>query len=169
MFRSKVEIVCHHQVQSAVMVVIKPGSARAPSPLVRHSRLGRHIAEGPIAIVVVQDGLSEADDVEVGKPIVIVVTNRDPHPENAGRRHACLGGDVCKRPIAVVAIQRSAQRTLRLIHLSRRAIHQVEIQPPIVIEVDPRRACSHGFDQVLFGRSCIVVPECDSGRRRDVD
>src|SRR5579863_6449727 len=103
------DVIGDHQIQPAILVVIKPPGASGPSALVGHASLGGDIGEGAVAIVVIQDGAAVAGDVNVWVAVVVVVT--DGHAL-AVMSFAADPGFLCyvgERTIAVVMIKRGAQ------------------------------------------------------------
>src|SRR6202034_2223483 len=66
------------QIQVAVVVVIKKSCRTAPTTSL-YAGLGRDVRKGTITIVVVQGVFSVVRDVEVGKAIIVVITDRYTH------------------------------------------------------------------------------------------
>src|ERR1700722_14666982 len=62
------------QVQTPIIVVIKPYRARRP-PWSGHACFFRHIRESAVTVVVVKNASAVLRDVDVGKAIAIVVAN----------------------------------------------------------------------------------------------
>ena len=53
--RRPVHVIGHHQIESPVVVIIEPGGARAPLTSVGDAGPRCSVAEGPVAIVVIED------------------------------------------------------------------------------------------------------------------
>src|SRR5579884_278897 len=160
-FRRPIDIVSDHQIEAPVVVGIKPRRTRSPASRVLDPRLPGHIGERSIAIVAIENRSPVAADEQIGKAVVVIVAHGDSHPEQTFSAHARFRSDVGKRSIAVIAVQRPAQRMRGLIDLRRRAVHQIKIEQPVLVIVDPAAAAAHGLDQVLLRSRSIVVPEID--------
>src|SRR6266849_3352875 len=61
-----------------VVVVVEEAGGNRPAPD-GYSRLFSDIGEGAVAVVVIEDVLSVVGDVQVGIPVVVVVTHGDAH------------------------------------------------------------------------------------------
>src|ERR1700675_5021819 len=106
-FLRPLDVVCNHQIEPPVFIVIKPAGTGRPSSQVGDTCLGGHIGEGPIAIVVVKDGAAVAGHVQIGIAIVIEVADGNPLTVMAFASYTGLFGDVGESPIAVVVIKRA--------------------------------------------------------------
>jgi len=74
----EIEVMGDEQIEMAVAVVIDERTTRSPSTLpVEESCVLGDIAEGPVAIIVIQDILSPVRDENVVKAVVIVIGNAD--------------------------------------------------------------------------------------------
>src|SRR5213593_4410189 len=64
----------------------------------RHSGLRRHVGEGTIAIVVIENILSIARDVQIRISVIVVIADRNAHTvvPVSGLRQASLLGDIDK-------------------------------------------------------------------------
>src|SRR6476660_974068 len=69
----------HEEVQPSVIIVIKPDGARRPSWR-GHFGLFGHISKRPVAVVVIQNALAVLCDVEIGKPVSVVIADCDALP-----------------------------------------------------------------------------------------
>src|SRR4029077_10312847 len=80
--------------------------ARAPSPGA-HAGTGRHVSEGPVAVVVIQRVAAVARDVEILEAVVVVVADGDAHAVEVLRHAGDPGplGDVDKRAVAGLVIE----------------------------------------------------------------
>ena len=76
------------QVEPAVIVVVEPHRARAPTRR-RNAGLLRHIRECAVAVIAVQNIASTLRHIKVRKAIAVVVPHRDAHAI-AAARHARL-------------------------------------------------------------------------------
>jgi hypothetical protein len=106
LFRIEAEISAHKQVKVAVPVNIPKRTTRAPA-IEHQSGFFGHVPEPSAALaigfVVVQATAIEVTDEQIGKAIVVVVTNGDTLSV-AGRIDSHFCGDVHKRTIATVAV-----------------------------------------------------------------
>src|ERR1700722_754806 len=78
LFWSPVEIAGYEEIKVSIVVVIKESGRGRPTTC-SYTSFGRHVSEGPIAVVVVKKVSPEICDVDVGEPIVIVVSDSDSH------------------------------------------------------------------------------------------
>src|SRR5579864_8398618 len=101
-FRRPLDVIGDHQIQPAVLVVIKPPGASGPSALVGHPGLGGDIGEGAVAIVVVQDGAAVSGDVDVRVAVVVVVADGHALAVMSFAAEAGFFGHVGKGAVSVV-------------------------------------------------------------------
>ena len=167
-FRRPVDVIGDHKVQTSVVVVVEPGRAGGPPPFVLHSCLFTDVGKCAVPIVVVKNATVVTQDHQVGKSVIVVVTDRHPHPEKPLGTHAPAFGDVGKRAISVVAVEGRPQRLPRFVSLCRRAVHHVKIEESVLVVVDPAASSAHGFDQVFLRGRCIVVPELNPCGARNI-
>src|SRR4029077_2208185 len=124
----------HKKIQPAIIVVVEPDGTRGP-PQRGYAGLLRDIAKRPVAVVVVENTAAVLGYVEIGKPIAIVVTDRDSHAV-AAAGDASLLCNVGERSVPVVGIQRVAQRRIRFVEVAAAAVDQINIHPAVVVVVD---------------------------------
>ena len=79
----------------------------------RHAGFRRHVGEGAVSIVVVQNAVGILRDVEVGKAVAVVVANGDAHAVGVSGDAGFLG-HIGESAVAIIAIERVAQRLRRL-------------------------------------------------------
>src|SRR5439155_1961703 len=91
------------QIQKAVVVVIGPRGARAPSTGA-HTGLFGEIGERAVAVVAKKNITAVEGEIEVGKAVVVVVAHGDALAP-AASTDTGLPGDVAERPVAVAVIQ----------------------------------------------------------------
>src|SRR5439155_12573575 len=98
----------------------------------------------------------------------VIVAHGDALAVAAGA-HSGLLGDVGERAVPVVAIERVAERRLRIVEIAAAAVHQVDVHPTVVVVVDERAARARGLRQVHLGRPAVRVYPRDAARsRRDL-
>src|SRR5438876_4811050 len=96
-------IPCNDEVEPAIAVVIYEGRACAPTAAT-DARLGSHIGESPVAIIVIKSVSAEVRHQKVSVAVVVVVAGCDSHAVQAPLQTSFLS-DVGKGAIAIVVIQ----------------------------------------------------------------
>jgi hypothetical protein len=113
---------------------------------------------------VVQAILAIIAHVNIGPAVIVVIGHAHPiAPAIIG--DAGLFGHVRKRAIVVVVKQRSLRRWLLAVQCVKRgAIHQVDVQPAIVVVVNQAHAGAVGFyDESLVRHAHLVDPAGKAG------
>src|ERR1700733_14725056 len=148
----------HKQVQPSVAVVVAPRSARRPVTQ-RHPGLFRDVGKRPIVVIVIQPVRAPVGNKNVWPALLVVIGHGNPKPP-AIVGHPSLRGDVCKRPIMVVMKKRGVRRRrLSIQRVERRSIHQVDVQPAIVVVIDQADARPIRLkNQLLLGCPHHMVP-----------
>src|SRR5438046_6161591 len=77
-FHREVQIVRYEKIKAPIAVIINPRGAGAPTRVIDPG-LDGDIGEGPVAVVVIENIMSEVCDVQVLEAIVIVVTDSHSH------------------------------------------------------------------------------------------
>jgi hypothetical protein len=110
-------------------------------------------------VIVVQAILAVVADVDVRPAVVIVVANRDPVPP-AVVRYACLHGYIGKGAVMIIAKERRLRRgCLAGLRVISGTIHEIDIQPAVVVIVQQADTGAHGTKDVLLAdRAHRVVP-----------
>ena len=121
-----------------------------PSPLLRY----RHHA-------------AETGDEQVGPAVVVVVAHHGSLGP-AGIAHARLVGDVGKRAVVIVVVERAARLLAGLRHLHALRIGEVDVGPAVAVVVDEGHAAAHRLDDVFLFRAGEMF-EGDAGGSGDVD
>ncbi len=106
-------VVAHHEVKVAVLVIIKPCRAGGPSPFIGYASLGGDIGKRSVAIIMVKDRSVIAGNIEIRITIVIVVAHGATLSVEALTAHARFFGDIGKCAVSIIAIERAAQRLRR--------------------------------------------------------
>src|SRR5207253_3010947 len=86
---------------------------------------------------------------------------------HAVARHARLRRNVGKLAVTEVAVKRVTGRWLSVRHVS--SVGEEQVQPAIVVVIDPGHAGADGLVQVPFGRGGILVAKGNSRLDGDVD
>ena len=152
------------EIQQPIVVVIEPDGARRP-PGRGHARFCGHIGERPIAVVAIEQRASIAGDEDVRPAIVVVVADRDAHAERPAR-HAGLVRHVGKGAIAIVPQQRVLERRGGLKKVAGTAVHQVDVHPPVVVEIEEGASGTERFREESRWRPGVLVRPGDAARRR---
>ena len=80
-----------------------------------------------------------------------------------------LLGHVGEGAVAIVLVERVANRLRGLVEIARAAVHQVDVHPAVVVVIEEGAAGAHGLGQVVLGRCGVVVnPANAAGFRRDL-
>ncbi len=122
------EVIRNKQIQQSVAVDIQEHRANARSGLIRYARLLRHILEGAVAAIPIQNGFPDIDHIQVRVAVVIEVRRAHPGPisktGNAGFLGHVLKRAVFQIVIEPVGLTLCARCVMR--HLVERAgVHQV--------------------------------------------
>ena len=165
----------HHQVQKTVVVQIHPrraGGPAAPSD----TGLLRDVGEGAIAIVVVELIAPISGHIQIFEAVIVIIADRHTHPVSRALQ-AGLFRYVLKSAVSLLVVQPVPVGRSALLRdgpfgcgiAERRAVHEKNIQPPIVVVVEQRDPCTHGFDQIVFRNMRGQVSEVDPQCRGRVD
>src|SRR4051812_44069719 len=125
----------------AVAIAVEEGGA-AGEARVANAGGPRHVGEGPVAIVPVEDAAAKAGDEQIHVAVIVEVADRaaDAVDLLAGARavHARPVRDVLEPAptVAAVPVETVAKRGLPLVARERGSLHQIDIQPPIAVVVE---------------------------------
>jgi hypothetical protein len=132
------------------------------------------VGEGSVAVVPVENVRPKVVEVKVRMAVVVVVPDANPKPVS-GVAHARRLGHVGELPVPVIPVEGVPGRWGGG-GSSRKwgAIEKVEIDIAIIVVVERRQSCGHGFDNepapgtpvgVTKGDACLVsdVGELDGG------
>ena len=115
-------------------------------------------------IVAIETVGSVVRDVQIRPAVVVDVARRHAEaPPSVG--HAGAIGDVREPEIAIVEEERGARRRLEALERGAcRAVDQIDVEPPVVVDVDERDAARRRVeDERLLGRTGSM-PECLEAR-----
>ena len=134
----------------------------------RGSRQRFRRGECPVAPVAKQHGGAEAGDDQVDVAVAVDVGCHDALAV-AARELAGAGLGEAELPGVVrpEVPEQPVRRTLAAVRRKRPRLHEVEIEPAVAVEVDPRHPGAHRLRQVQPAGRARVVDEADSrlGRR----
>ena len=106
----------------------------------------------------VENAAAELGDVQIREAVAVIVANRDSHAI-AAAGHAGFFSHVGERAVAIVAIERVAQRLRRSVKIALAAVDEINVHPAVVIVIKERAARATGLRQVLLsGLACRVNP-----------
>ena len=183
---TRVDVVADVQVQPAVAVVVDEGGRDAPAPIIRACSRG-HVRERAVAVVAQQVIGAQPGPVDVDPAVVVDVAGSHSHAvaadvETASGRHV---GEA-QRPRAVrvhaqvVPVQavarpgrgpcrRAEQGVLqRLSGAEHLALHQVDVEVSVVVEVEQRPARPHDLGRIVLAGHTVEVHEVEPRSRRAV-
>src|SRR5262249_32995261 len=159
-------VVADVQIKIAVVVDVAPGDARAPVR-VAQPRLGGHVRERAVAVVVVQDDLAQEGDDQVVVAVVVEVADRHPLAETgAGQARLFRAGG--EGAVAVVAVEFAGRLRPPRPGPHRAVLHAEQVQPAVVVVVDPGDAGAHRLLDVVLRRGRVEVGKADPGGRGHV-
>src|SRR5882762_6843736 len=158
-------VVCDHQVNQAVSVVVAESGSGRPPP-VGHSRLCGYIGKSPITVVAIQDISVQAGDVDIGPAVVVVVAYRAAHGK-ARSRDPRLVSHIRERSVMIVVVQGASTLLVLVGHFHRRRIREINIQPAVAIVVEQQHTAAHGFGDVAVPRGRSMA-ETNARLLRDV-
>ncbi len=116
------------EIEPAVVVVVEPPGREAGERLL-HLQLRRHLLEGAVAAIAVEEVVAEhVRRVEVGEAVVVVVAPRHALGEGVAG-DAGADGDILEGAVAPVAIEPAG----------RQLVSDVDIDPAVVVVVGPGR------------------------------
>ena len=145
----EIDIIRHEKIQPPVAIVIHERAPTVP-PLARsrHARFFAHIRKSSIAIIVIQQIFPEICHEQIVKSVVVVIPDAHALPP-AGMHQPGFHRHIRKRPVAIILEQVRG----RLLPLRKSfqppAIHEKNIQPPVVVVVVKRHAASGRFQQIF--------------------
>ena len=159
-----VEVVADIQVKPAIAVDVDERRRHAPPGVSRARRPG-DIGEGPVAVVAKQLVWPEAGAIQVDPAVIVDVTRCDAHTIRARARvQAALRGDVREAqgagsvrvhleivPIQTIRRRRSLERAGGAVRAEQPALHEIDVEVAIVVEVEHRRARIQDLAHVELG------------------
>src|SRR6202011_2253061 len=123
---------------AAVIIVVEPHGTGSPTGS-GDSRLFRHIGKRSVSVIVIKDAAAILGDVQVRKPVAVEIPDRDAVAK-AARPYTSFFRYVRKCSVAIVFIQRVAQRGIGSVEIALAAVDQINVHPAIVIVVQERAA-----------------------------
>jgi len=163
--RVELHVAGHEEVELPVPVVVAEGAAGRPS-LHGHARGGGDVGEGPVAVVAIQPAAAEVGDEQVFPAVAVEVARADALSP-APIVHARGGRHVGERAVVVVVEERRRRRLVPSRQCGQRgAVHEVHVEPSVVVVVHQRDAGAGRLDDVVLGRAAGDMVERGQARRR---
>src|ERR1043166_1632816 len=156
------------KIEPAVVIEVEPDRARGPVPLKdfgAQASLFADIGERAVAVVVIKNRVAVGGHEDIGEAVVVIVGDRYAHAESAAG-YARGFGHVGERAVAIVLVERVANRLFRLEEIAWPAIDQVDVHPTVVVVVQECAAGAHRLRQVMLGRCGVVVDPANPARFR---
>src|SRR5437879_8578301 len=121
----------HEQIKPSIVVIVEPYRAGRPSGCC-DSSFSRHVREGPISIVVIENAVGILRDIEIRKAVSVIVPGRDSHAIRISR-HTGFLRYISKRALAIVVVKDIAQRTRWLVKIAVPAFSALTAHPPAIV------------------------------------
>src|SRR5439155_13673801 len=122
----------------------------------------------PVRLVVVENHAAPVADQQVIEPIVIEVADGTAHAVH----RACetnLLRHIGERAVAVVAIKFAAQwRSVASARLKGAILDAEQVEPAVVVVVNPGQAAAEDFLDIVFGSGTVKVAKVDAADCSDV-
>src|SRR5207302_11165376 len=104
-----------------------------------------------------EDAARVLSDVEIRKPIRVVIAHSNAHAVSVSR-HTGLFRHVGESAVPVVVVQGIAQGLLWGVEVAMPAVYQIDVHPAVVVVVKKSAACTHGFRLIHIGiKTCTMV------------
>src|SRR5580698_9087840 len=155
------------KVGPAIAVVVTKSRTRRPAGITAQPRLGGHVAEGAIVVVVVENNSSKTGNQQIGPTVIIKVSNGGPH-RPAGITDTGLLRHIGERTIVVVMEESTACFFAGQRHVDSGRVGKVDVWPAVAIIVDECDAAAHRLHNVLLGWGRQMI-KLDFRGARDVD
>ena len=121
----------------------------------------RDISKGLIPVIMIENVAAVARHQKVRKAVSVVVSDSDAHAEvSAG--HASGQRDVRKAAIPIVFVECVPGWMLGIVKVAWAAVHQVDVQPAVVIKVEEGAARPHYLRRVVPAGPSIVMHPGDA-------
>ena len=161
-FFAPLDVVGEEDVQIAVRIQVQERGGCAPPRLV-HAGCRSHVLEDAAAVVAQQHVRADVGDVEVHVAVVVVVAGGDAHAVAVAVGHIPAGLEV-----AVADVEVEAVRMWRLRRVEEAALHEVDVQVAVAVEVCQRGAAAGDFRYSIAAVEPGDVAEVDAALGRFV-
>src|SRR5688572_219426 len=147
----------HKQIQTAVVVEIKPRRAGGPTGR-GNARFVSHVGERAVAVVTIENVRAVVCDVEIDKTVGIEIRRGHAHPKLAARDTRFMGY-VGESSVSVIAIERVFQRRRRREEIRWTTVDEIDVHPTVVVVIEKGAPGADGFGQLaICGLSVVVSP-----------
>src|ERR1700730_12073946 len=173
-FKIPLKVAQNNKIEQAISIQIDPGGAGGPTAA-RNTGLLGYLGESAIAIVVVKLVSAIGSHIQILVAIVIVVPDCYPHAV-AGTLEPSSLGYVFKRAVGLLM-----EKSIPVLRTGfprdaafwsgiseRSAVHQENVETSIIVVIEQRHACSHGFRQIVLGSVGGEVLEVQAKRCRSI-
>src|SRR5882757_7460641 len=160
-----IDVASDEQIQVPVIVIIKKAGGDGPSARLDF-RFGGDIRKCAVAIVVVENVFPEVGHIDIGKTVVVVVTDSHPHSVIAvvHIREPSLLGDIGEAAVLVLAVQTVPVGGIMAVEVrnpgqriaNMTCVHQKNVQQAVVVVIQQSDSARHSFDEVFPGGRRVV-------------
>ncbi len=155
------QIVDDIEIEIAVAVGIEEAGRGPPGPVADSGRFG-HVLERRVAAIAQQGVAADVADVEVGIAVAVVVAPGYSHAVAAVLAAAVLSAD----EMSGRGLEEESVSDVAVVGVG--ALHEVEVEPVVAVEIDDRDAGPHVLAHPLLTDSEVSVAEVDSELRRGI-
>src|SRR5258705_1680924 len=116
-FWRPLDVIGDDEIEPAIFVVVKPSGAGGPATFIGDSGFGGDVGERAVAIVAIEDAAAVSGHVDVREAVIVEVTDGDALAVMSFARESGFFGDIGEGAVAIVVVQRGAQRMRRLVNI----------------------------------------------------
>jgi hypothetical protein len=139
----------NEQIEITIVIIVEPNSAGRPT---RAGEPGffSYVGKSTIAIIVVENALAVGSDKDIGKPVVVIIADSDPHAKSPAC-HTGLLGHISEGAIAVILVEGIPERPGWLEEVTGAAVDKIDIHPAIVIIIEKGDPGPERLRQIALG------------------
>ena len=151
-----IEIISDHEIEPAVAVVVKERRRHAPVG-VGDARRRRHVGEFPLSLIQKQPDPVVFGDEDLGPSVVVDIASR--HALAVARHlETRAGAHVAEMPVGLLLIKPVGRAVRRM-----GVVQEINIQPPVLIKIQERRARPNGFLNEKIPRRIRLMHKIHAG------
>src|SRR3989475_8047128 len=154
-------VICNHQIQLAVAIVIYPGCAGGKFIWTPQACSLRDFRECTVPVVIKKMTLPQRTEEQIVVAVVVVIADSNTQAKH-GDSQARLSRHVGECAVVIVAIK-LGRGSDALVTRPIFTIHQQNVWPAVIVKIDEGAARTHGFRQIFFSESAVVVNKMDAG------
>ncbi len=170
-----VEDICHRavnvrghvKIQISISIGVQEGSAGVPSRCF-DSGLCRHVLEGPVAAVSIENVRPEVGDENVRPAVAIGVRHRDAGPPASLAGYSGSVGHILEGTVPAVAVKSVPPLVHDVATRELPTVDDVDVEISVFVEVEPRDTVPRGVEEMVFSRAPRIDDACDSRLLSDV-